>query len=101
MSRDNKKFKPRYDLYAADVVKEARTKLNQILAQQKVYWRQRAKQFWLEEGDSNTKFFHRFTSARARKNAITHLKDKNGVWRSRNNGLHHLILEHFAELYKS
>ena len=32
-----KNFKPRNDLHSADVVKEARTKLNKLLAQQEVY----------------------------------------------------------------
>lgn len=39
-------------------------RLNEILLHEKVYWKQRAKIFWLEKGDSNTKFFHASVTAR-------------------------------------
>lgn len=41
-----------------------RDKLNDLLLQEEVYWKQRAKLHCLIEGDENTKFFHSFASAR-------------------------------------
>lgn len=37
---------------------EKREKLNELLLHQEVYWKQRAKTFWLKEGDFNMNFFH-------------------------------------------
>ncbi|XP_074377104.1 uncharacterized protein LOC141718624 [Apium graveolens] len=54
----------------ADSIKEylsEREKLNTLLFQEEMYWRQRAKVFWLKDGDDNTRFFH--TSAFAKKKA--------------------------------
>lgn len=34
------------------------SKLNELLHQEQIFWKQRAKIFWLTEGDMNTKFFH-------------------------------------------
>lgn len=39
-------------------------KLNELLLQEELYWKQRAKLFWLKEGDENTRFFHASASAR-------------------------------------
>ncbi|KAJ9129217.1 hypothetical protein P3X46_033987 [Hevea brasiliensis] len=32
--------------------------LNRILVDEEIFWKQRTKNFWLKEGDSNTHFFH-------------------------------------------
>lgn len=37
-----------------------RNVLNELMAQEETYWRQRAKVFWLEEGDTNSHFFSCF-----------------------------------------
>lgn len=47
----------------------AKDKLNELIYQEEAYWKQRAKMFWLAEGDENTKFFH--ANASARKNRTT------------------------------
>ncbi|XP_019184596.1 PREDICTED: uncharacterized protein LOC109179546 [Ipomoea nil] len=38
--------------------------LSILLTQEELYWRQRSKQLWLQEGDLNTKYFHHFASHR-------------------------------------
>lgn len=52
---------------------EEKEKLNDLLIQEETYWKQRAKVFWLAEGDSNTKCFHDHASKRKRQNHISYL----------------------------
>ena len=39
-----------------------------------IFWRQRAKQQWIQHGDRNTKFFHRVANNRRKFNAIGNIK---------------------------
>ncbi|XP_021600662.1 uncharacterized protein LOC110606213 [Manihot esculenta] len=43
-------------------------------------WKQRAKVFWLWEGDTNTRFFHAMATNRKRKNNVLRLQNSEGVW---------------------
>nr|GMD31864.1 transcription factor TCP4-like [Ipomoea batatas] len=44
------------------------------------YWSQRAKQFWLREGDMNSRFFHNHVKSRRHRNAIKRIRDDTGNW---------------------
>ncbi|XP_031125428.1 uncharacterized protein LOC116027784 [Ipomoea triloba] len=74
--------------------------LSRLEAQEDVFWRQRAKQHWLRGADANTKFYHRFASARKRKNTITKLQDDSGVWHE-GEGFHPLILSYYENIFES
>ncbi|KAL8122746.1 hypothetical protein AgCh_010940 [Apium graveolens] len=63
---------------------DARWEFLKLLEKQEEYWKQRAKQFSLREGDKNTRFFHKFASTRKRNNQIKRLKDDNGEWKETN-----------------
>lgn len=47
-------------------------------SQEESYWKQRAKVFWLEEGDSNTRFFHATATTRKKMNHIKSLRNDAG-----------------------
>ena len=81
--------------------KEASEELGNLLQQQESYWKQRAKQFWLESGDSNTKFFHQFASPRRKKNTIVKLRNEDNHWFTWDNGLSNYIVAYFADLFTS
>ncbi|XP_043809044.1 uncharacterized protein LOC122722412 [Manihot esculenta] len=66
-----------------------------------IFWKQRAKQFSLKEGDANTRFFHQSASARKRKNTIVKLLDDSNVWRDRNSGLEGVMTDYFMTLFTS
>lgn len=46
-----------------------------VLQQKESYWKQRAKQLWLQGGDNNTKFFHAWANKRHRQNNIVALQN--------------------------
>ncbi|XP_074341816.1 uncharacterized protein LOC141679207 [Apium graveolens] len=56
---------------------EEKKKLEELLIHEEAYWKQRAKSFWLLDGDSNSKFFHAFAITRKKKSSISQLKDVN------------------------
>lgn len=71
----------------ANRYKEARVELNQLYVQEEIYWKQRAKLFWLTKGDLNTRFFHRMASSRKKKNRLVRLKNNSGLWVDDQNGI--------------
>ncbi|XP_024164679.1 uncharacterized protein LOC112171781 [Rosa chinensis] len=77
------------------------SKLNDLLNQEHVFWRQRAKVFWLSDGDLNTKFFHQRANNMRKKNLITGLFDDNGQWCTEDDDLERIILNYFGGLSTS
>lgn len=40
-----------------DGISRGKNRLEEIIVHEEIYWKQRAKSFWLLEGDLNSKFF--------------------------------------------
>lgn len=78
---------------------EEKEKLHQLLLHEEAYWKQRAKIFWLEEGDSNTRFFHASASTRKKMNHITNLKSEEGGIITKHDDLCNLIQAHFNNVF--
>ncbi|GAU36460.1 hypothetical protein TSUD_166260 [Trifolium subterraneum] len=57
---------------------EVRRKMSMLLAQEEAFWKQRAKIYWLRDGDTNSRFFHATASARKKRNEITQMKKDDG-----------------------
>ncbi|XP_074347588.1 uncharacterized protein LOC141686452 [Apium graveolens] len=79
--------------------KEVKHQLFLILDQKEILWRQRSKQFWLNAGDKNTKYFHATCNKRRRLNQIVKLKDESGKWFDWQNGLQALIESFYRDLF--
>ena len=62
---------------AAQEARNLRVQLSKLLLQEEQYWKQRAKFFWLAEGDSNTRFFHSMANTKKLVNKIYRLMDDN------------------------
>ncbi|XP_074336615.1 uncharacterized protein LOC141673774 [Apium graveolens] len=67
----------------------------------KKYNETRVKQFWLGEGDQNTRFFHNFSTGRKKYNKVVKLKDKSGVWREGREEIQNIITQYFDELFQA
>ncbi|XP_060965673.1 uncharacterized protein LOC115711034 [Cannabis sativa] len=80
---------------------EAKVNLSEVLAQREAFWKQRSKQFWLNSGDRNTKYFHSVASARKRNSGIGQLKDESGTWVTWGSGLEAVITRYFSDLFRS
>nr|GMD02284.1 uncharacterized protein LOC109184133 isoform X2 [Ipomoea batatas] len=81
--------KGRRDPRGIILYKEAQEQYIRALHHQNDYWRQRAKQFWLQSGDTNSAYFHNSVRRRRQNNRITRLRDEDGNWVDRVN--HHLL----------
>ncbi|XP_074352491.1 uncharacterized protein LOC141691620 [Apium graveolens] len=77
----------------------ARDRLNELLLNEEVYWKQRAKSFWLAEGDDNTKFFHATASARRKTNRITHLDTEDGQRVENQEDMCKIVHEYFTRIF--
>lgn len=85
---------------ATEQLIEEQKKLGILLNQQEIYWKQRAKQFWLREGDTNTRYFHHYASLRRKRNSILKLRDDTNQWKCWDSGLEQVKLNYFQDLFK-
>lgn len=72
-----------------------------LLEKKEIYWKQRAKQFWLRDGDKNSRFFHKFASARKEHNKIQRLRDEQGVWRDKDEEIEQIITGYFENIFST
>ncbi|KAM1781459.1 hypothetical protein COP1_039935 [Malus domestica] len=76
-------------------------KLDELLSQEEIFWRQRARISWMRDGDRNTKFFHRRASIRKAKNRIVKLRDDQGLWQEDQGGIEKVVTDYFSGIYRS
>lgn len=84
----------------ADLTK-AEGELQKLLRQEEEYWKQWSKLFWLSSGDYSTRAFHLYANGRKRKKEIKCLKDSQGNWRDKGQGLQDVVVDYFANLFSN
>lgn len=73
--------------------------LEELLLNEEIYWQQRAKSFWLQDVDSNSKFFHAYATGRRKKNQIRYLKDENGLVVDDHEGMCVIVKQYFSKIF--
>ncbi|XP_019178991.1 PREDICTED: uncharacterized protein LOC109174178 [Ipomoea nil] len=76
------------------------SQLSQLEAQEDVFWRQRAKQHWLRGADANTHFYHRYASARKKRNCVSRIMNDAGVW-VEGEAMNRVVLNYFKAIFAS
>lgn len=94
-----RKLRSRRDRQGIQLYNDIRWKYLNLLEKQEIFWKQRAKTFWLREGDQNTRFFHQFASTRKRNNVLHRIKDNTGAWQETNAGIRDVIVDYFSQLF--
>lgn len=74
-------------------------RLNELLLHEELYWKQRAKTFWLAKGDENTRFFHACATARKRTNNISYLIDDSGEKIEDHEGMCNVVRSYFSGVF--
>ncbi|XP_020689130.2 uncharacterized protein LOC110104390 [Dendrobium catenatum] len=80
-----------------------RSKINELnctLARLNIWWRQRAKVRWFEDGDANTSFFHTFANSRRCSNWMKHVKTDDGVLLEKPDDIEAVFTEFFKSKWK-
>ncbi|BFG33690.1 hypothetical protein CerSpe_199640 [Prunus speciosa] len=72
---------------------------NMLLDQEAIFWHQKSRIKWIQEGDRNTNFFHLSTIIRRRRNKIERLKNEHGEWVEEASGIKALVVRYFSSLF--
>ncbi|CAM8950433.1 unnamed protein product [Rhodiola kirilowii] len=73
--------------------------IDEWLHREEILWQQRSRISWLEEGDSNTKFFHAYANSRRKRNSITKLQRLDGTECISSVDIKDEITSYFQQLY--
>lgn len=79
----------------------ARLHLENLLGEEEIYWRQRARVEWLQWGDRNSRWFHQRATQRRKYNHMEGLMDANGDYVQEEEGMVKVISAYFNEVFAS
>lgn len=91
----------RPDSASVAAMKNEQSTLSSLLIQEEDFWKQRAKAFWLRDGDMNTRFFHATASARKKTNTIQKLLGNDGVWYDSEDDMCEIVKNYFTDLFEA
>ena len=90
-----------FDLHHIDTLKmelqEAQLKLAKRLLQEEIFGKKKSRIKWLQEGDSNTRFFHSQAQTRMRERKSLNIEDEHGNLTSDINSVHRIALSYFKK----
>ncbi|KAL8096839.1 hypothetical protein AgCh_030071 [Apium graveolens] len=74
-------------------------RLDDLLKQEETYWKQRAKAFWLSEGDTNSKFFHAQDTIRKKANRIVFLRNEQDEIIDNHEEMCNMAIQYFTSVF--
>ncbi|KAL4278813.1 hypothetical protein GQ457_03G026150 [Hibiscus cannabinus] len=78
---------------------QSKLELNLELDKEEIYWEQRARANWLQNGDRNTRFFHQYANHRKRRNRIEGLVTDDGVFHDDMAEVKEIAVSYFSNLF--
>lgn len=90
------------DIATIDAYKEMESlnaKFCQSLIHEDMFWQQRAKKFWLQDGDTNSRFFHASATMRQKRNHIRCLLNEDNVEVTNAAGMQSIGQSYFFDLF--
>ncbi|XP_020688676.1 uncharacterized protein LOC110104067 [Dendrobium catenatum] len=75
--------------------------LNVTLRRLSTWWNQRAKARWHEEGDTNSKLFHNFATARRNGNRVVQIKDVHNNLQEEDDQIEKVFIQYFEAKWQS
>ncbi|XP_073066021.1 uncharacterized protein [Primulina eburnea] len=97
--RKIEELRSRDDRESVNHLQETNSKLIRLLIQEENFWKQRAKTYWLKEGDLNSKFFHKTATIRKESNKIKKLTDGTGNSFEHIDDLCRIAKQHYTDVY--
>ncbi|XP_057863188.2 uncharacterized protein LOC131071390 [Cryptomeria japonica] len=79
--------------------RDLQNQYNEILTREEIYWQQKSREYWLKEGDKNTKFFHNSVEARRSWNKITSIHNKGNVLLENLEDINSEVISFFLTLF--
>jgi hypothetical protein len=75
--------------------------LDELLAQEELWWNQRSRVLWLTSGDKNTQFFHQKANQRRRNNMIESITNQDGRIVNERHHIEASFLSYFQDIFTS
>nr|KYP46237.1 Transposon TX1 uncharacterized [Cajanus cajan] len=94
-------LREQHDANSVSAFSKAQERLSTLLAKEEAFWKQRAKVYWLKDGDKNTKFFHAMASERKKKNLIQRLTKPDGTIAIAQQDLCQVAQNYFNDLFEA
>lgn len=80
-------------------ISNMKTDLGKAYREEEVYWKEKSKERWLEDGDKNSSFFHGSVQTRKMRNKVSSLLDKDGVEHFSEEDKGQIAVEYFQDLF--
>ncbi|XP_057854562.2 uncharacterized protein LOC131064437 [Cryptomeria japonica] len=81
-----------------ELEKKLKSQYMEILKREELYWKDKARELWIAEGDLNTKFFHASYKARRINNKIFSIKDEKGILKIEANNIELIALKYYMDI---
>lgn len=75
--------------------------MEELLAREEEFWRQKANMQWMTAGEQNTRFFHQSVITRRSRNKIIQLKDDTNSWQQSPILLEDMARQYYLNLYSA